>query len=265
LKDLDIALIQADLDWENPESNLSRFGNVIGSLSGTPDIILLPEMFNTGFSINPLRFAETMEGPSAGFLRRTARERGAMVVASLMIREGERFFNRLVCMLPDGSVKFYNKRHLFRLSEEFRLITPGTERVVIEYLGWKILLLVCYDLRFPVWTKNRYLSGSYEYDLILLAANWPANRSHVWKTLLTARAMENQCYVAGVNRIGTDGFGTPHRGESIVLDPRGNALYTASPDAGEVITARLLPEELKQYRDSFTVGLDWDLFNLQEG
>jgi omega-amidase len=260
MENLKLTLVQADLAWEDPEANLSHFEQLIGGLSESTDLILLPEMFSTGFSCNPDQFAEAPGGPAALFMQRTAAQRNCAVTGSVMIREGKKVFNRLLFYLPDGTHFAYDKRHLFRLSEEYKLFSSGTSRQIISFRGWNILPLVCYDLRFPVWSKNAWNNGGYEYDLLLYVANWPSSRDHVWKTLLAARAIENQAYVAGVNRIGEDGNGTWHAGESRVVDAKGFSLWDGETGQEEVKTVTLSAEDLRLFREAFTVGMDWDPF-----
>lgn len=262
MHDLTISLIQADLAWEERERNFDRFARLLGEVAGMTDLALLPETFNTGFSINPDAFAEPMEGPSVRFLREMARTTGAAVAGTLLVRDGGRCFNRFVCAYPDGSLATYDKRHLFRLSEEFRLFSAGGRQVILDVKGWKVAPIVCYDLRFPVWSKNTWNDGQYGYDLLLCPANWPASRANIWKTLLAARAIENQAYMAGVNRIGNDGHGTGHSGDSRVIDAKGNILGEAAANLEEVLTVTLSATELKLYREAFTVGMDWDRFEI---
>ena len=263
MQDLKVTLIQANLFWEERQKNLDHFSHLLDMVGDQSDLILLPEMFNTGFSINPSACSETMEGPSIEFLRSKAREKNTVIMATLLISEVEGYYNRLVCMFPDGHCETYDKRHLFRLSEEYKIFERGTEKVIIEIKGWKISPLVCYDLRFPVWSKNTWADGVYGYDLLVCLANWPACRSHAWKTMLTARAMENQSCVAGVNRTGYDGFDTWHSGDTMALDAKGNVLYAAGEGVEEFRIVTFSAEELKLFRDSFTVGMDWDQFDIQ--
>ncbi len=260
--DLTISLIQTDLAWEDRDRNFDRFARLLGEVAGMTDLVLLPETFNTGFSINPAAFAEPMEGPSVRFLVDAARHTGAAVAATLLIEEQGRYFNRMVCAYPDGKLATYDKRHLFRLSEEYRLFSGGDRQVVLEVKGWRVAPIVCYDLRFPVWSKNTFDDGQYGYDLLVCPANWPASRSNVWKTLLAARAIENQAYAAGVNRIGDDGNGTGHSGDSRVIDPKGNLIGEAPANKEEILTVTLSASELKLYREAFTVGMDWDRFGI---
>lgn len=263
MNDLHITSVQSDIFWEDTPANLDRFGHMIARITEPTDLILLPETFNTGFSINPALFAEDIHGKTMQFLNRMARSTNTAIMTTLLIAEDKQFFNRLVCMYPDGHFETYNKRHLFRLSDEYRLFSPGTTRTVIEVKGWKIFPQICYDLRFPVWSKNSYDNGVYGYDLLVYLANWPASRSQVWKTLLPARAIENQAYIAGVNRIGPDGHGTAHTGDSMVADAKGNLLYFAPSSTEDIRTVTLSAESLKLFRDSFTVGMDWDQFTIK--
>ncbi|HNY01027.1 MAG TPA: nitrilase-related carbon-nitrogen hydrolase [Bacteroidales bacterium] len=264
MEDLRVTLVQSDICWENAPENLARFGRLLERIpAGSTDLILLPEMFNTGFSINPALCAETMDGPSVTFLRETARKHQAAVMATLLIREGKVCVNRLICAHPGGRLEHGDKRHLFRLSEEFKIIKAGSEKLTVEINGWKIRPLVCYDLRFPVWAKNTWKEGVYEYDLLVYLANWPASRMFVWDTLLTARAIENQACLAAANRIGIDGFGTGHTGGSVALDAKGQPLFRAPENTESVQTVTFSAPSLRLFRDSFTVGMDWDSFTLQ--
>jgi predicted amidohydrolase len=220
-------------------------------------------MFNTGFSISPGKVAEPMDGPSVRFLAEKAREMNAAIMATLLVAEGGSYLNRLVCMHPDGSFQAYDKRHLFRLSEEYRLISGGVSKTLVTVKGWRISPQICYDLRFPVWSKNTWKEGAYEYDVLVYLANWPGSRAHVWKTLLMARAIENQSYAIGVNRVGEDGHGTWHAGDSLVSDAKGQLLYEAEKGRESIATVTLSAQELALFRESFTIGPDWDRFIIQ--
>ena len=261
MENLRITFIQTNLAWEDPNANLEKFRKLIDGVNAT-DLILLPEMFNTGFTINPACCGEPPDGPSSRFLREMAMKKRCAVVGTLITTENGRHFNRLCFYFPDGTCETYDKRHLFRLSEEYRIFSGGRERKVIRYKGWKILPQICYDLRFPVWSKNRYMNGEYEYDFLFYLSNWPDSRSYVWRSLLVARAIENQSFVAGVNRIGNDGFGTWHSGGSLVADPKGRILEEA-PAEESVRTVTLDASELGLIRSSFTVGMDWDQFTIK--
>ena len=264
MKDLRISLIQTPLFWEDSEANRSMLENKVQALTGTTDLILLPEMFSTGFSMKPKVLAEKMDGPTMAWLARQAEATESVVAGSLIIEEEGNYFNRLVWMRPDGSYEHYDKRHLFRMGEEHHHYTGGEKRLVVNLNGWKILPLVCYDLRFPVWSRNQNdsESGAPEFDLMFYVANWPAVRSHPWSTLLLARAIENQVYVAGLNRIGEDGNGVAHSGNSAVIDPKGNVISTLQPNEEGVETVTLSRSELEAFREKFPVGRDADRFQL---
>jgi len=261
-KDLNIVLLQSDIFWEDAEKNLAHFSGMVNEIRGPVDLVILPEMFSTGFTTNTGKCAETMDGPSMHFLKETARTKDCIVAGSLLICEGTDFYNRLVCMFPDGTLQTYDKRHLFRLTEEYKVMNSGSKKIIVQKGDWHFLPLVCYDLRFPVWSRNSYRNGKHEYDFIVYPSNWPASRAHVWKTLLVARAIENQAYVIGVNRIGTDGYGTRHAGNSLVVDPKGMIIAEAG-DKEEILHAVLSMEELNLYRESFKIGLDWDRFTIE--
>lgn len=260
MRDLRVTLIQADITWEDKKANLAHFDALIGSIGEPTDLILLPETFNTGFSINPAVCAEEMMGPSMQFLREKAAEKNAVVMATLIIREGADCFNRMICYYPDGTFKTYDKRHLFRLSNEYLVFKKGTGRPLFEVNGWKISPQTCYDLRFPAWYRNTCVEGIYGYDVLINLANWPAVRGYVWKALLPARALENQAYAIGVNRVGTDGGQTWHSGDSMALDAKGQVIYAAEPGLESVKTVTLSAAELENFRKAHTIGLDWDPF-----
>jgi len=262
MQNLIVTLIQTNLFWEEPSKNLKNFDRLISDIDVSTDLILLPEMFNTGFSINPISCAETMDGRSLAFLKEKSKEKNSVIMSSLLIEEKNEFINRLVCIYPSGELYTYDKRHLFRLSEEYKIFKGGNESLIVEVKEWKIKPLVCYDLRFPVWSKNTYNEGTYSYDILVYLANWPNNRETVWKTLLSARAMENQAYVIGVNRVGDDGHGFYHSGDSVVIDAKGSLLMAAEPGKEEIKTVTLSAQELHLFRDSFTLGLDWDDFTI---
>ena len=263
MQDLTVTLVQSDLIWEDKEANLRRFDEKLTGV-GKTGIIILPEMFNTGFSMKPEIFAEEEEGATLAWMQKKAAEKQAVLTGSFMVKEDGRHYNRLFFVLPDGSYATYDKRHLFRMGGEDLHFTPGREDVIVDYRGWKIKFLICYDLRFPVWAKNNYRDGRYEYDLLLVVANWPAVRSRVWKTLLSARAIENQVYAIGVNRMGNDGNGLPHSGNSNLYDPKGLPVLEDRPDQEFVETLTLSGELLTSFREKFTVGLDWDRFSIDK-
>jgi omega-amidase len=256
-EDLKITAIQAPLRWEDKGGNLDYFSRQLEPLQGMQDLILLPEMFNTGFSMNPPAYAETMEGPSVEWLSRMAMQTGSVMAATLMIEEEGQYFNRSIWVYPDGTLGFYDKRHLFRMGLEGEHFTRGTGKRIFIVKGWKIMPLTCYDLRFPVWSMNSYEGEAYRYDLLYYLSNWPAARTFHWRSLLTARAIENQAYVAGVNRTGKDGNGLDHSGHSLILDPWGNTLADAGEAETSVLQASLNHHKLTDYRKKFFIAPDW--------
>lgn len=258
MPDLTVTLIQTELDWEDVAANLRRFDRLIDSLQVATDLIVLPEMFTTGFSMNAAALAENMNGRTVGWLRETARRTAAAVVGSIIIVDDGRFYNRLCWASPDGELATYDKKHLFRYAGEDRVYTAGGASLLVELKGWRIRPFVCYDLRFPVWTRNTNRT----YDLALFVANWPQRRAEHWKVLLQARAIENQSYVIGVNRIGTDGNGLYHSGDSSVIDPIGTILFR-SAHAPCVFTLPLERDRLDDYRQSFPAWKDADQFLLR--
>ncbi|MEZ5084369.1 MAG: amidohydrolase [Bacteroidales bacterium] len=263
MQDLTISLIQADLFWEDPDRNLSKFDRILGNIDPNSDLVVLPEMFNTGFTMNVQKCAETEKGKSIIWLRNKAKELNCVISGSLLIEEKNKFYNRLFWMRPDGSFEFYNKRHLFRMSNEHLTMTGGKEIKIVGLKGWKINLQVCYDLRFPVWSKNALTDGIHAYDILLYVANWPEIRKQAYEKLLHARAIENQAYVVWVNRVGKDGNNIVHSGDSSVIDPYGNVLKKALPMKEEILTAKLSWEVLSDFRKKFQVGLDWDDFRIE--
>jgi predicted amidohydrolase len=230
MQSLLITTIQSNLHWENKEANLKMFEEKILQIKEKTNIVVLPEMFTTGFSMQPQILAEKMDGESILWMKKIANKKGIVLTGSLIIEEDGQYFNRLIWMLPNGELGFYDKRHCFSLAGEDQHYTSGTKILIASVGGWKINLCICYDLRFPVWTRQVIHSDpdkepAPEYDVLIYVANWPEKRSHAWKSLLAARAIENQCYVVGVNRIGNDGNGISHSGNSMIIDPMGSILY----------------------------------------
>ncbi|MGA8018177.1 MAG: amidohydrolase [Desulfobacterales bacterium] len=258
MPDLTVTLIQTELDWEDVAANLRRFDRLIDSLQVATDLIVLPEMFTTGFSMNAAALAENMSGRAVGWLGETARHTAAAVVGSIIVVDDGRFYNRLCWASPDGKLATYDKKHLFRYAGEDRVYAAGGASLLVELKGWRIRPFICYDLRFPVWTRNTNRT----YDLALFVANWPQRRAEHWKVLLQARAIENQSYVIGVNRIGTDGNGLYHSGDSSVIDPIGTILFR-SAHAPCVFTLPLERDRLDDYRQSFPAWKDADQFLLR--
>lgn len=262
MQDLKVTIVQTNLFWEEIQKNLSHFDKLLGRICEPTDLILLPETFNTGFSINPAACAEPMNGPSMQFLRNKSSEKKAVIMATLFISEGNECYNRLICMYPDGHFETYDKRHLFRLSEEYKIFKGGHQKLIVEVQDWKISPVICYDLRFPVWCKNTWSDGKYAYDLMACLANWPAIRSYAWKSLLIARAIENQVYVAATNRIGNDGHGVWHSGDSAAIDAKGQIVYAAEEGREAIETVIFSASDLALFRNSFTMGMDWDHFTI---
>jgi len=262
MQDLTVTIIQSELVWEDIDANLDNFERKINGIEGHQDLIVLPEMFNTGFSMNPQKFAETTNGKTMAWLKKQAALKNCVILGSLPLKENDKYLNRLVWMQPDGKYQTYDKRHLFRMASEHDVYSEGRNKIIIELKGWKILPLICYDLRFPVWSKNRYSKNVYEYDLLIYIANWPEIRNRPWKTLLKARAMENLSYVVGVNRVGKDGNMINHTGDSAIIDFQGNPLRECPPSVENIITYTLNYESLQRFRAGFAAGLDWDDFTI---
>ncbi|RZK24641.1 MAG: amidohydrolase [Hymenobacter sp.] len=261
MSDFTVSLVQIDLHWHDPTANRQALTEQLADVLAGPgltDLIVLPEMFTTGFSMDTTQ-AELLEGPTLAWLREQAARYEAVVTGSVMLTDGTHYYNRLLWVRPDGTYSAYDKRHLFRLSGEHEVYTPGTERLVEEWRGWRIRPLICYDLRFPVWSSN---SAHEPYDLLLYIASWPHARINAWKLLLQARAIENLAYVAGVNRIGLDSLGQEHSGYTMLLDPRGEHLAQAGSLA-TVLTRRLLRHPLGELRARFPALLDADEFELR--
>ena len=276
---LTVTTIQANLQWEDKPANLRRLAKMIDSIGDPTEVVILPEMFSTGFSMRPEVLAEQMNGPTVNWMRETATRKKIILTGSLIIEEDGDYFNRLIWMLPNGQMGCYDKRHRFAYAGEDKHYTAGTRRLIASVKGWRVLLLVCYDLRFPVWSRqqmpategnagqdtgSRDEAGdpSLEYDVIVYVANWPERRSHAWVTLLQARAIENQSYVIGVNRVGDDGNGIAHSGDSMIVDPLGQTLYHATPKE-DVFTLTLMKENLETARRRFPFWRDADHFNIE--
>ncbi|MFZ6050362.1 amidohydrolase [Halocola ammonii] len=264
MEDLKITLIQTKLHWENPKENRTHFGRLLGEIPDDSDLILLPEMFTTGFTMNPEKYAEpfSQNMPTLEFLRKFAKSKDAVISGSVSTEDSAKYYNRLFWVRPDGSFSFYDKRHLFTFAEEDKHYSGGDKKIIEEIKGWKILPLTCYDLRFPVWSRNRLVDGKPEYDLLTYVANWPAARSAPWSQLLPARANENQAYVAGLNRVGKDGNGIDHSGDSIVISPKGETISAAKPNEEQIFSAVLSREDLERFREKFPVLHDGDDFSL---
>lgn len=262
MSNLVITGIQTALHWENPAANLNMFEEKIKNIPGKTEIVVLPEMFSTGFSMKPGKLAETMNGETVNWMKRIAAEKKIILTGSVIIEEGEQYFNRLIWMLPNGEYGYYDKRHLFAYAGEDEHYTSGKKRLIASVKGWKINLLICYDLRFPVWARQQQNSEGPEYDVLIYVANWPERRIHAWKTLLQARAIENQCYVIGVNRVGNDGNNIYHSGDSMVVDPLGEALYHKAHEE-DIFTITLQKDKLEEVRQKLPFWKDGDQFIIQ--
>ncbi len=263
MQDLKVTLIQADLIWEDARQNRILFDKLISSVSRDTDLIILPEMFNTGFTMNTGKCAETESGETVKWLMMKAAEKRCVITGSILISDRGKFYNRLFWMRPDGEFETYDKRHLFRMGGEHLTMSQGLERKIVELNGWKINLQICYDLRFPVWSKNNFSNGSYEYDALLYVANWPEIRSQAYQSLLPARAVENQAYVIWVNRVGKDGNSVFHSGDSMVVDPMGKVAVQLPANKQGMMTTTLSKKLLDELREKSKFGRDWDRFEIR--
>ncbi len=262
MQDLKVTLIQANLSWENPEQNRKNFDKIISEIKENTDLIVLPEMFSTGFTMNAVKCAEPESGDTVKWMQQKAAEKKCVITGSILIRERDEYFNRLYWMNPDGYFETYNKRHLFRMGKEHLTMSSGPERKIVELKGWKINLQICYDLRFPVWSKNHYRNQEYEYDALIYVANWPEVRRSAYQSLIPARAIENLAYVIWVNRVGNDGNSIFHTGDSMVVDPLGKIIGEIPAKEEGIITETLSADNLIKYREKYNFGLDWDRFEI---
>jgi omega-amidase len=254
-QNLHLTLIQTELHWHNPVLNRQSLQALIEPLAPR-DLILLPEMFTTGFCMATEELAETMDGDTVQWMRQIAAQKNAVIAASLMVNAGGHFYNRLLWVRPDGTLEYYDKRHLFRMADEHRYFEAGQQRLVVELKGWRICPLICYDLRFPVWSRN-----TENFDLLIYLANWPAPRRDAWLSLLKARAIENLCYVAGVNRTGCDNNGLAYSGDSLVYDFKGGEMNPPQ-NGGKLINITLNYKSLHGFREKFPAHLDADNFSI---
>ena len=289
MSSLTITTIQTGVQWEDKSANLKRLEERILAIQEPTELVVLPEMFSTGFSMRPQALAERMNGPTLAWMQGIAARKKIILTGSVIIEEEGKYYNRLIWMLPNGQYGYYDKRHRFAYAGEHEQYTAGNKRLIASVKGWRVLLLVCYDLRFPVWSRQNpqrepepgdhepAVGGSTwaasadvaapaaaepEYDLLLYVANWPERRAHAWKTLLQARAIENQCFVAGVNRIGDDGNGIYHSGDTMIIDPLGETLYQAAARE-EAFTLTLRKDDLVRVRQRFPFWKDADHFSIE--
>lgn len=257
MENLKLVLLQSDIYWHEIGANLAMFEEKIWQIEGAVDVIVLPEMFQTGFTMEHEGLAEPMNFTTFKWMKQMAAQRNAAVCGSYIVKEEGQVFNRLLWMQPDGQYFSYDKRHLFRMANEHEHFNMGSKRLVVEWRGWKICPMVCYDLRFPVWARNVNL----EYDLLLYVANWPAVRVNAWDTLLEARAIENVSYSVGLNRVGKDGVGIEYNGHSAAYSPKGEQLLFSENQ--EILMIELSSEDLKGFREKFPAHLDADQFEIR--
>jgi len=262
MQDLKILGLQSNLVWENPQANMENFERIINENFDAHDLVILPETFTTGFPVNPEKLAEEIEGPSLAWMQKIALEFKTTLTGSFLLKTESGFSNSLFWVRPDKSFERYNKRHVFSMGGEHKSITAGKQQLTVELNGWKIRPMICYDLRFPVWSKNKYINGSFEYDLAIYVANWPAVRSYPWQQLLIARAIENMACIVGINRVGTDGPGNNYSGNSMFVDAKGNVLKEGNADEEITLSHSFSSEEITSLRKKFNVGLDWDNFEI---
>ena len=262
MQSLSVTLIQTDIAWQNKEANLSMLAQKIKNRAAPTELVILPEMFSTGFSMQPLLLAETMDGHTIQWMKEIATSEKIILTGSIIIKEQNNFYNRLIWMLPNGELGYYDKRHLFSFAGENEHYTAGKKRLIAQVNGWKINLQICYDLRFAVWGRQATTAHKVaEYDVLIYVANWPAVRCHAWQTLLCARAIENQCYVIGVNRVGSDGNHINYNGHSMIIDPLGQ-IIAELPDGEAMYTTTLQKTYLEEVRAKYPFLKDADEYRL---
>lgn len=263
MQDLKLSIIQSDIHWEDIGANLAMFEEKIWQI-GSTDVIVLPEMFTTGFTMKASKLAEHMNMRTFKWMKQMADQTGALVLGSFIAMVHDRYYNRLLWMEPGGNFKTYDKRHLFRMADEHHTFSPGESLLIGHWKGWRICPLVCYDLRFPVWSRNRWNASlkKMSYDVLIYVANWPQVRASAWKTLLDARAIENLSFVVGVNRVGTDGNGVEYNGNSAVIGPKGDPIFQVEGEEA-IKTVELNAHSLQAFRDRFPAYLDADDFSIE--
>ncbi len=254
---LKVALIQTDLIWENPEKNRENFSKKFKNLSEDVDLTILPEMFTSGFTMNAKAIAETMQGDTVTWMQQMASKHNTAIVGSIVVTEDNKFYNRLLFVTPNGTLQYYDKRHTFTLAGEDKVYSTGIKKLIIDYKGWKICPLICYDLRFPVWSRN-----TEDYDVLLYVANWPKPRIAAWDALLKARAIENMSYCIGVNRVGIDGLNIEYSGNSAVYDLFGNEISNVEVHKEQIEIITLQKEHITRYREKLKFLDDSDDFTV---
>ena len=262
---LNVSIIQSDIIWENPAQNLSNLSHKIKEISNEVDLIVLQEMFTTGYTLNASTMAETMSGNTIQWMLEKAKEKDALIMGSIIIKEShtgpnekENYFNRLLVAFPNGEIQYYDKRHLFTYADEDKIFTAGKNRTIINYKGWKLLPLICYDLRFPVWSRN-----TDEFDVLIYVANWPNTRVSAWDTLLKARAIENLCYVVGANRLGIDANNLEYNGHSAIIDCMGNTILEFNESQKATKSIALDKNHIENSRNKFSFLNDKDEFEIK--
>ena len=253
---LRVSMVQTSISGENIEENIRCYGDLLCRLGGKTDIVVLPELFTTGMTLNVEKMAEPNDGKTILAMKRFAKDYNLAITGSFLASDSGKYYNRAFFVTPDGHDYYYDKRHLFSMAGEDRSFSPGTKRLIVDYRGWKICLMVCYDLRFPVWSRN----VNNEYDLLIYVANWPEARKRAWKALLKARAIENMCYVCGVNRIGVDVREFKYCGDSCIYSPKGKKIFEAKKNEEVIITGTLDRESMEQFRTKFPAWMDADRF-----
>jgi predicted amidohydrolase len=263
MSSLTITLIQTNLFWENKKANLEMLQQKIESIKEKTEVVILPEMFSTGFSMKPELLAETMKGETMQWMQRIASKKKIILTGSIIIEQEGKYFNRLIWMLPTGDYGFYDKRHLFAYADENSHYAKGNKKLIASVKGWKIQLQICYDLRFPVWARQEPGNLDSQYDLLIYIANWPEKRNRAWNVLLQARAIENQCFVAGVNRVGKDGNRIFYSGDSSLIDPMGKIIYQKNNNE-DIFTYTLKKETITEYRKQFPFWKESDYFLIKD-
>ncbi len=263
MSSLTITLIQTNLFWENKKANLEMLQQKIESIKEKTEVVILPEMFSTGFSMKPELLAETMKGETMQWMQRIASKKKIILTGSIIIEQEGKYFNRLIWMLPTGDYGFYDKRHLFAYADENSHYAKGNKKLIASVKGWKIQLQICYDLRFPVWARQEPGNLDNQYDLLINIANWPEKRNRAWNVLLQARAIENQCFVAGVNRVGKDGNRIFYSGDSSLIDPMGKIIYQKNNNE-DIFTYTLKKETVTEYRNQFPFWKESDYFLIKD-